>query len=214
MHDPVNKLISIQKEIQEKNKKTKVIAVSKTFPIKDIIPLINYGHKDFGENKVQEAMEKWTPIKNDFTDINLHMIGKIQSNKVKYVVPLFDYIHSLDNLKLAEKISKEKNQYKKDIKIFIQINIGDETQKSGINVNDALAFKNKCVNELNLNIIGLMCLPPQNKDASTYFKEMNLLLNKTNLKELSMGMSNDYLEAIDNNATFIRVGSKIFGNRS
>jgi len=214
MHDPVNKLISIQKEIQEKNKKTKVIAVSKTFPIKDIIPLINYGHKDFGENKVQEAMEKWTPIKNDFTDINLHMIGKIQSNKVKYVVPLFDYIHSLDNLKLAEKISREKNQYKKDIKIFIQINIGDETQKSGINVNDALAFKNKCVNELNLNIIGLMCLPPQNKDASTYFKEMNLLLNKTNLKELSMGMSNDYLEAIDNNATFIRVGSKIFGNRS
>jgi PLP dependent protein len=214
MHDPVNKLISIQKEIQEKNKKTKVIAVSKTFPIKDIIPLINYGHKDFGENKVQEAMEKWTPIKNDFTDINLHMIGKIQSNKVKYVVPLFDYIHSLDNLKLAEKISKEKNQYKKDIKIFIQINIGDETQKSGINVNDALAFKNKCVNDLNLNIIGLMCLPPQNKDASTYFKEMNLLLNKTNLKELSMGMSNDYLEAIDNNASFIRVGSKIFGNRS
>ena len=213
MHDPANKLISIQKEIQEKNKKTKIIAVSKTFPIKDIIPLINYGHKDFGENKVQEAMEKWTPIKNDFTDINLHMIGKIQSNKVKYVVPLFDYIHSLDNLKLAEKISREKNQYKKDIKIFIQINIGDETQKSGINVNDALAFKNKCVNELNLNIIGLMCLPPQNKDASTYFKEMNLLLNKTNLKELSMGMSNDYLEAIDNNATFIRVGSKIFGNR-
>tara|TARA_B100000780_G_scaffold121164_1_gene84848 strand:- start:624 stop:1055 length:432 start_codon:yes stop_codon:yes gene_type:complete len=141
------------------------------------------------------------------------MIGKIQSNKVKFVVPLFDYIHSLDNLKLAEKISNEQKKYKKDIKIFIQINIGDEFQKSGISPKVAQDFKNKCVNELNLNIVGLMCLPPKNKEASIYFEEMNNLLKKMNLKELSMGMSNDYLEAINYNSSYVRIGSKIFGSR-
>mgnify|MGYP006078478385 FL=1 len=213
MHDVINKLVSIQKEIQQKNNKITVIAVSKTFPISEIIPLINHGHTDFGENKVQEAVEKWTTIKQDFTSINLHMIGKIQSNKVKYILPLFDYIHSLDNVKLAEKISNEQKKYKKKIKVFIQVNIGDEVQKSGISPDNLESFSLKCINELNLNIIGLMCLPPQNKDSSVYFKEMNQLLKKVNLKELSMGMSNDYLEAAEHNASFVRIGSKIFGIR-
>ena len=214
MHITVTKLISIQKEIQEKNHKTKIIVVSKTHPIEGIIPLIDHGHKDFGENKIQEALQKWTSIKKDFTDINLHMIGKIQSNKVKFILPLFDYVHSLDNSKLAEKISEAQKKYKKKIKLFIQVNIGIEEQKSGISPNDIEVFKNKCVDELNLNIIGLMCLPPKNKEASVYFKEMNLLLKKINLKELSMGMSSDYLSAIEYNSTFVRVGTKIFGNRS
>jgi len=213
MHNVVTKLISIQKEIQKKNNKTKVIAVSKTFKIEEIVPLIDHGHKDFGENKIQEAIQKWTPVKKNFTDINLHMIGKIQSNKVKLILPLFEYVHSLDSLKLAEKISVEQKKYKKNIKIFIQVNIGLEEQKSGISPNDVEVFKDKCVNELNLNIIGLMCLPPQNKEPSIYFKEMNYLLKKINLKELSMGMSNDYLSAIEYNSSYVRVGSKIFGSR-
>ena len=177
------------------------------------MPLINHGQKDFGENKIQEAIQKWSSIKKDLIDINLHMIGKIQSNKVKFAVPLFDFIHSLDSLKLAEKISNEQKKYKKDIKIFIQVNIGNELQKSGINPNDVDYFKNKCVNELNLNIVGLMCLPPKNKEASIYFDEMNYLLKKVNLKELSMGMSNDYLEAINYNSSYVRIGTKIFGTR-
>jgi|TARA_B110000914_G_scaffold134266_2_gene117353 pyridoxal phosphate enzyme (YggS family) len=213
MHDVVTKLISIQKRIQEKNNKTKVIAVSKTFPIEKVFPLINHGHRDFGENKVQEAVQKWTSVKKDFSDINLHMMGKIQSNKVKFILPLFDYVHSLDSMKLAEKISNEEKKYEKKIKIFIQVNIGNETQKAGIAVDEVESFKNKCVNELNLNIIGLMCLPPKNKDTSVYFKEMNNLLKKINLTELSMGMSNDYLDAVGYNATFVRIGSKIFGLR-
>ena len=214
MHNIVDKLISIQKEIQKKNSKTKVIAVSKTFPISEIIPLINHGHKDFGENKIQEAVEKWTSIKEDFKDLNLHMIGKIQSNKVKLVVPLFDYIHSLDNLKLATKISNEQKNYNKNIKIFIQVNIGDEPQKSGISPDNLLNFKNKCVNELNLNIIGLMCLPPINKEPSVYFKEMNLINKDFSFQDLSMGMSSDYLKASENSATYLRIGSSIFGERS
>ena len=213
MHNVVTKLISIQKEIQEKNNKTKVIAVSKTFKIEDIIPLINHGHRDFGENKIQEAVQKWTSVKENYSDINLHMIGKIQSNKVKLILPLFEYVHSLDSTKLAEKISEEQKKYKKNIKIFIQVNIGNEEQKSGISPNDVEVFKNKCVNELNLNVIGLMCLPPKDTESSIYFKEMNCLLKKINLKELSMGMSNDYLSAIEYNSSYVRVGSKIFGNR-
>tara|TARA_B110001452_G_C14933142_1_gene326283 strand:- start:32 stop:571 length:540 start_codon:yes stop_codon:yes gene_type:complete len=178
-----------------------------------VFPLINHGHRDFGENKVQEAVQKWTSVKKDFSDINLHMMGKIQSNKVKFILPLFDYVHSLDSMKLAEKISNEEKKYEKKIKIFIQVNIGNETQKAGIAVDEVESFKNKCVNELNLNIIGLMCLPPKNKDTSVYFKEMNNLLKKINLTELSMGMSNDYLDAVGYNATFVRIGSKIFGLR-
>ena len=180
----------------------------------EIEPLINHGHIHFGENKVQESMDKWSKIKNSVKNIKLHMIGKLQTNKVKSVIPLFDYIHSLDNLKLAEKISQEQMKKKKDLQIFIQVNIGDEQQKSGIHPKDLNQFYNKCVLELNLNIIGLMCIPPQRGDSKFYFSKMLELNNSLKLKELSMGMSSDFLEAIDQGSTFVRIGSKIFGNRS
>ncbi len=178
-----------------------------------IMPLINHGHKDFGENKIQEAVEKWTDIRKEFEDIKLHMIGKLQSNKVKYALPLFDYIHSLDNIKLAEKIATEQKKQNKKIKLFIQINIGDEPQKSGVNPDDLESFKDKCINDLKLDIVGLMCLPPKNKNASLYFNDMNKLLIKNKLKELSMGMSQDYLDAVNYDTSFVRIGSKIFGIR-
>jgi len=214
MHDIVNRLITIKKEIQSKNSTAEIIAIAKTFPIKHILPLINYGHHHFGENKVQEAIEKWTDIKRDFNNIKLHMVGKLQTNKVKFAVGLFDYIHSLDNIKLAKKISLEQKKLNKKIKIFIQVNIGDESHKSGLapeKINDFLSI---CTKELDLEIIGLMCLPPYNEDSSKYFKEMKKLLSNTQLSQLSIGMSNDYLEAIDYNSTFVRIGSKIFGERS
>ena len=179
-----------------------------------IKPLIDYGHQHFGENKVQEALEKWTDIKNSTENIQLHMIGKLQTNKVKYVIPLFDYIHSLDNLNLAKKISQEQKKKNKNLKIFIQINIGNEKQKSGIDIGGLKDFYSTCVNELQLNIIGLMCIPPVNQDSSKYFQKMSLLKNDFNLQQLSMGMSSDYLEAIKNNATYLRIGSSIFGERN
>ena len=187
--------------------------MSKTFAMSSILPLINYGQKDFGENKVQEAMEKWTDIKEDFKDIKLHLIGKLQTNKVKYVIPLFDYIHSLDNLKLAKKISEQQTKFKKELKIFIQVNIGSEIQKNGIDINNLVSFYDTCVNDLNLNIVGLMCIPP-NEDSPIYFSKMKNLSKKIKLVELSMGMSNDYLEACNYSSTFLRIGSKIFGNRN
>ena len=195
-------------------KNANIVAVSKTFPISHILPLINHGHHHFGENKVQEAQEKWTSIKNDFPQLKLHLIGKLQTNKVKFALPLFDYIHSLDSLKLAEKISLE--QEKKNIKpkIFIQINLGKESQKSGIDENDLENFYKRCVDEFNLNIIGIMCLPPFDEDPIPFFKRMQNLSESLKLKEISMGMSNDYLDALKFKATYIRVGSKIFGNRS
>ena len=221
MHKVVNNLISIQSELKIKIKKSNlenynpyIVAVSKTFLIKDILPLINYGHIHFGENKVQEAVEKWTDIKNDFKNIKLHMIGKLQTNKVKYVIPLFDYIHSVDNLKLAEKISKEQVKKNKIMKLFIQINIGNEKQKSGILVEDLDTFYNKCTKDLGLNILGLMCLPPNDSKVSTYFSKMQQLVKNLKLKEISMGMSNDYLDAIDFKTTYLRIGSKIFGERN
>ena len=203
----------IKQEIIEK-KNVKLVAVTKTFPISHILPVINEGHSDFGENKVQEAIEKWTSIKQDFPKINLHLIGKLQTNKVKFVLPLFDYIHSLDNFKLANKIAEE--QVKKNFKpkIFIQVNIGEEAQKGGIELSNLEIFYKKCVNEFKLNIIGLMCIPPFNKDSKPYFIKMRELSKKLNLKDISMGMSDDYLEAIKQESTFIRVGSKIFGARS
>ena len=221
MHKVVNNLISIQNELKIKIKKLNlenynpnVIAVSKTFSIKDILPLINHGHIHFGENKVQEAVEKWTDIKNDLKNIKLHMIGKLQTNKVKYAIPLFDYIHSVDNLKLAEKISKEQVKKNKIMKLFIQINIGNEKQKSGILVEDLDTFYNKCTKDLGLNILGLMCLPPNDSKVSTYFSKMQQLVKNLKLKEISMGMSSDYLDAIDFQTTYLRIGSKIFGERS
>ena len=179
----------------------------------EILPLINYGHKHFGENKVQEALEKWTTVKDDFSHIKLHMIGALQTNKVKYAVRLFDYIHSLDSVKLAEKISVEQKKINKSLKIFIQVNIGNEEQKSGIN-KEKLENIKKLVKELDLDIIGLMCLPPKNYDNPKYFKEMKNLASKIGVKELSMGMSADYISASSQGSTFVRVGSNIFGERS
>ena len=218
MHKSVNNLIDIENklnDVQTSNikKKPKIIAVSKTFSSDDIKPLIIYGHKDFGENKIQEAVNKWTEIKNNFNEIKLHMIGKIQTNKVKFLIPLFDYLHSLDNLKLAEKISKEELKKNKKIKIFIQVNLGDEKQKNGINLRDLESFYKECSLNLNLNIIGLMCLPPIEDDPKKYFLQLKESANKINLKELSMGMSNDYEIAANNGSTFVRIGSKIFGER-
>ena len=180
----------------------------------EILPLIDHGHLHFGENKVQEAVDKWQKVKIESKNIQLHMIGKLQTNKVKHVIPVFDYIHSLDNLKLAEKISSEQNKLKKYLKIFIQINIGNETQKSGVETKNLRDFYFKCVNEFKLNIIGLMCIPPQNNDAEIYFRKMQNLNNELKLNELSMGMSADYLQAVNCGSTFIRIGSKIFGKRN
>ena len=191
----------------------KIVAVSKTFSISEILPVINYGQIHFGENKVQEAHDKWESIKNDFKHIKLHMLGKLQTNKVKYLIPLFDYLHSLDNIKLAEKISLEQKKKNKKLKIFIQVNIGNEHQKNGIEIDQVENFYKKCTNELDLNIIGLMCLPPNNEKSSLYFSKMDVLSKKLNLSELSMGMSNDYIEALKNNSSFLRIGSKIFGAR-
>ena len=190
-----------------------IIAVSKTFSISDILPVINYGQIHFGENKIQEAIDKWESIKIDFKHIKLHMVGKLQTNKVKYLIPFFDYLHSLDNIKLAQKISSEQKKKNKKLKIFIQVNIGSEQQKNGIEIDQVENFYNKCTNELELDIIGLMCLPPNNEKSSLYFSKMNMLAKKLNLSELSMGMSNDYIEALENNSSFLRIGSKIFGPR-
>jgi len=221
MHNSLDNLIEIQKEIQLKIsepshnlKLPKIIAVSKTHPITSILPLINYGHLDYGENKVQEAIEKWTSIKSDFTHLNLHMIGKLQTNKVKQAITLFDYIHSLDNIKLAEKISNEQSRQNKKVKLFIQVNIGEESQKSGVSISNIEDFYKSCTNDLGLNIIGFMCLPPNNDNTSSYFLKMKNLKNNLNLKDLSMGMSNDYLEALKFESTYLRIGSRIFGERN
>ena len=180
----------------------------------EIKPLIDHGHIHFGENKVQESVNKWTEIKGLLQNIKLHMIGKLQTNKVKFVIPLFDYIHSLDNIKLAEKISEEQNKRNKYLKFFIQVNIGNEDQKSGIDPKDLNDFYKKCTLDLKLDVIGLMCIPPQEGNVKKYFKQMFDLKNSLGLKELSMGMSSDYIEAIEHGATFVRLGSKIFGNRA
>ena len=213
MHNIVNKLILINKELSAINSDTKIIAVSKTFPIEHIKPAIDYGHLHFGENKVQEALEKWTEIKEKNRSIKLHLIGKLQTNKVKFCLPLFDFIHSLDNLKLADKIANE--QIKKNFKpkLFIQVNIGDEEQKNGVLLSQFETFYKKIEN-FELDIVGLMCIPPFVDDTEIYFKKMVEILNKTNFKELSMGMSNDYLLAAKNSATYVRIGSKIFGERN
>lgn len=217
MHKSVNNLYSINDQIKTKfgsKDNPNIIAVSKTFSMKEIEPLLNHGHMHFGENKVQEAINKWTDVKNNFENVKLHMIGKLQTNKTKYIIPLFDFLHSLDNIKLAEKISKEEKNFKKKIKIFIQVNIGNEEQKSGVQIKELENFYETCVNKLDLNIIGLMCLPPEKQDAKPFFKKMKELNKDLGLKELSMGMSSDYLDAIQFGASFIRVGSKIFGKRN
>ena len=215
----MNSLITIQEELKlkiidniKKIRIPKIIAVSKTFKINNILPLINHGHVHFGENKVQEATEKWEDIRSDFKHLKLHMIGKLQTNKVKHAVSLFDYIHSLDNLKLAKKISEEQIKQNKKLKIFIQVNIGDEENKSGINIEIVENFYKECLN-LNLDIIGTMCIPPKIKDSKDYYSEMYKINTKVSLPDLSMGMSEDYLQAAENGSTFLRIGSKIFGER-
>jgi PLP dependent protein len=216
MHNTVKNLIYIEDLVKSKvnhDRLPKIIAVSKTFPIENILPLLEYGHLHYGENKVQEALDKWGHIKNENHSIQLHLIGRLQTNKVKFALRIFDYIHSLDSEKLATKISEEQQKQGKKPKIFIQVNIGNEDQKSGINKERLGDFYKFCKN-LNLDIIGTMCIPPIDGNTEKYFLEMNKINQELNFKELSMGMSGDYLEAIKNNATYIRVGSKIFGSRT
>ena len=212
MENVLKNFTIIKQEISDK-KNVKLVAVTKTFPINHILPVINEGHIDFGENKVQEALEKWTSIKQDFPKIKLHLIGKLQTNKVKFVLPLFDYIHSLDSLKLAGKISEQQTIKNFKPKLFIQVNIGNEPQKGGVEIDSVENFYKKCVEDFKLNVVGLMCIPPFEKDSKPYFTKMRELSNNLSLKDISMGMSNDYMEAINQGSTFIRVGSKIFGAR-
>ncbi len=213
-HNTITNIKSIEKEIQFIKNNVNIIAVTKTFPIDKINPLIQHGQIHFGENKVQEAITKWTDVKKSLPNLKLHMIGKLQTNKVKFVVPLFDYIHSLDNLKLAEKISAEQKKNNKYLKIFIQVNIGNEHQKSGIDIQNLNDFYKECVNVLNLDIIGLMCIPPNNTLTNNYFSKMSEITKSFKFEELSMGMSSDYLEAVNCGSTFVRIGSKIFGKRA
>tara|TARA_B100000287_G_C20518336_1_gene735875 strand:- start:213 stop:857 length:645 start_codon:yes stop_codon:yes gene_type:complete len=214
MHNVIDNLISLKNEIQSNDSKAEIVAVSKTFPLSKILPLINFGHKHYGENKIQEAVEKWTDVKNDFKSIKLHFVGKLQTNKVKFALPLFDYIHSLDSIKLAEKIANEQIKKKFKPKIFIQINIGKEVQKNGIDIENLENFYLDCKKKYELDIVGLMCLPPNDNNPNIYFSEMLELLKTTDLKELSMGMTNDYIEALKFKSTYLRIGSKIFGSRS
>ena len=214
MHNIVSNITTITKELSAINSNTKIIAVSKTFTMSYIKPLVDHGHIDFGENKVQEAISKWTEIKEKNQNIKLHLIGKLQTNKVKFCLPLFDYIHSLDSIKLADKIANEQTKQNFKPKIFIQVNVGDEDQKSGVTFKDFESFYKKITEDFDLNIIGLMCIPPFVDDTKKYFEKMIELKSKTDLNELSMGMSNDYVEAAKCSSTYVRVGSKIFGARS
>ena len=219
MHSTVKNLIDIEKNIKSHlsdlkiNNQTKIIAVSKTFKADKILPLIHHGHIDFGENKVQEAVDKWTNLKGENPSLKLHMIGRLQTNKVKYAVKLFDYIHSVDNEKLARKISEEDKKINKKTKVFIQVNIGGEKQKSGVSKVDVQKLVSYC-KEIKLNVMGLMCIPPLDIDSTHYFKEMNKLNKDFGFSELSMGMSSDYLKASEYSATYLRIGSNIFGQRS
>ena len=219
MPNIVKNLIDIENNIKVQINKLnisnhpKIIAVSKTFKIDKILPLIEHGHINYGENKVQEALEKWTEVKKTNPELKLHMIGKLQTNKVKYAVQIFDYIHSVDSEKLAKKIADEQNKINKKIKIFLQVNIGNENQKSGINTNQVSQLASYC-KEVGLDLIGLMCIPPINLNPEGYFEEMNKLNKNLEFKELSMGMSSDYLTAVKYLSTYVRVGSSIFGQRS
>ncbi len=217
MHKSINNLTSIKDEIKTKFaqfENVNIIAVSKTFPIHEIDPLIEHGHIHFGENKVQEALAKWTDQKKINSSLKLHMIGKLQSNKAKDAVKLFDYIHSLDNQKLADTLARHQLNLNKKLKYFIQVNIGNEIQKSGIPVNELDAFYNYCINEIKLEIIGLMVIPPNDNKPEKYFKSLNELNKSLELKNLSMGMSADYIEAIKHGSNYVRIGSSIFGDRS
>ena len=220
MHHTETNLIEINNKIKNKinslsldQYNPKVIAVSKTFKEQDILPLLNYGHRDFGENKVQEALLKWPNLKEKYKNVKLHMLGKLQTNKAKFAVEIFDYIHSLDNLKLANKLANEIHKKNKKVKMFIQINLGGEKQKSGIDPNNLEMFHQSCLS-LKLDIVGTMCIPPDNQDPKFFFKELLNLNNKIKLPEISMGMTNDYLEALEFRSTYLRIGTGIFGKRA
>ena len=219
MHESIQKLIHIEKLVKskeanlKKSEASKIIAVSKTFSLDKIMPLINHGHYDYGENKVQEAMDKWTQIKAEKPELKLHLLGKLQTNKVKFAIKLFDFIHSVDSKKLAKKIYDEQSSQNKKVKLFIQVNIGNEEQKSGILKNDLEDLYHYC-KDLKLDIVGLMCIPPYNSDPNPFFQELYDLNKNLNLKELSMGMSSDYLKALEYNSTYLRIGSAIFGERA
>ena len=214
MHNSVNNLIAIKNQIKQINSNTEIIAVSKSFISSKIMPLIEYGHIHYGENKVQEAQDKWKDILSNFKNIKLHMIGKLQTNKVKQAINLFDYIHSVDSIKLAQKISTEQKKINKNLKLFIQINIGKEKQKNGILEEDLKDFHQALVNDLKVDVVGLMCIPPIESESNQIYKVMKDLNQKLGLKNLSMGMSSDYLDAAKNGSTHVRVGSKIFGLRN
>ena len=207
MHKNVINLLEIENKLKiiDNFKNCKIIAVSKTFNKKDIKPLIDHGHEDFGENKIQEAIEKWTSIKSNNNNIKLHMLGKIQTNKVKYLIPLFDYLHSLDSLKLAEKIFNEQEKKNKKIKIFIQVNIGAEEQKGGIGIHQVDNFYYECVKNFKLDIVGLMCIPPYSKNSKSYFMKLREIASNLQLTKLSMGMSGDYTEALECGSNFLRI---------
>ena len=220
-HESVNKLTLIKSEINKKilslnlnDYFPNIIAVSKTFPLHIIEPLIQNGHTHFGENKVQEALTKWESIKQKNKELKLHMLGKLQTNKVKFAVGFFDYLHSVDNIKLAEKIANEQQKSNLKPKIFLQINIGNEEQKSGVSLNNLKELYELSVKDFNLNVIGLMCLPPENRDPKEYFSKTKQLNDELKLDQLSMGMSSDYLKAIEFKSTYLRIGSKIFGERN
>ena len=212
----INNFEKIKQEIKSDStkKNVEVIAVSKTFSLDHVMPLINHGHRHFGENKVQEAEKKWKQLKNSISDLKLHMIGRLQSNKAKKAVEIFDYIHSLDNEKLAASLARHQTSLKKKLNYFIQVNIGNEIQKSGIPVNELDPFYNYCKNEINLNILGLMVIPPIDNNSEKFFKSTSELNKSLALQDLSMGMSADYVDAINHGATFVRIGSSIFGERS
>ena len=213
----MNILSNFQKIFNDINltkKKVTIIAVSKTFNINQIMPLIHFGHKDYGENKVQETLDKWKPNLLNENKIKLHMLGRLQSNKVNEAVKIFSYIHSLDSEKLALKLSYAEKTINKNLSYFIQVNIASESQKSGIALNQVDDFINFCLNDLRLNVIGLMCLPPINVDPVPFFKKLNIIGTRNNLYNFSMGMSQDYLQAINLGATYVRIGSGIFGTRN
>ena len=219
MHNTIKNLLDIENNIKiyinrlKINNNPKIVAVTKTFKINQVLPLIEHGHIDYGENKVQEAMEKWTEIKKINSKVKLHMVGKLQTNKVKFAVQIFDYIHSVDSEELARKIADEQKKINKKIKIFLQVNIGHENQKTGINKKDVGQLVSYC-KEIGLDLIGLMCIPPANIDPERYFEEMNKLNKNLDLSELSMGMSSDFIKAIKHFSTYVRIGSGIFGKRS
>ena len=219
MHHTIKNILELKNNIKQKiselkysNYEPNIIAVSKTFPIENIKPLIEHNHLHFGENKVQEALSKWKEVKNNKVDIKLHMLGKLQTNKAKQAVEIFDYIHSIDSIRLANKIADEQVKQKKDLKIFLQVNIGDESQKNGVSLNDVNKLAEETL-QINLKVIGLMCLPPINEPATKYFSLIKKKNDELNFKDLSLGMSNDYMDALNFRTSFIRIGTKIFGQR-